>query len=130
MTIHAGRAVIVVAIEDSSAEILLIARACALEGAELRSFADSDAAALYFMDSEPVADVVILDRLVPGRDWHGLLGLIRSKLPHCPVVVFSAADGPVVRLEAVGVGARFVPKPRTIDDTIAALRLIVREVAT
>jgi DNA-binding NarL/FixJ family response regulator len=72
-----------------------------------------------------VADLVLLDLLIPGV--HGFSGLLklRSGFPETPVVIISALEQPKLVEEAIALGAAgFIPKSTPRTEILAALTKI------
>jgi DNA-binding NarL/FixJ family response regulator len=77
------------------------------------------------LEAAGVADLVLLDLLIPGV--HGFSGLLklRSAFPETPVVVISALEEPKLFDEAIALGAAgFIPKSTPRHEIVAALKKI------
>jgi DNA-binding NarL/FixJ family response regulator len=73
--------------------------------------ADSVAALLEAIDSEPDADLLLLDLNMPGAQGFNALAHVRGQRPGLPVVVVSADDDPQTIAGALRFGAQgFIPK--------------------
>lgn len=82
----------------------------ALPGARLRE-ADSVDALYALVETEPDADLLLLDLNMPGAQGFSALVHLRALYPQLPVVVVSAREEPVVMRRALDHGAvGFIPK--------------------
>lgn len=82
----------------------------AFPGARLRE-ADDVAAMFAVIESEPDADLLMMDLTMPGAHGFSALVQVRGAYPLLPVVVVSARDEPAVIQRALAHGASgFIPK--------------------
>lgn len=82
--------------------------------------------ALAISESNPNLTLILLDLGLPGKDGMEALPLLRERLPHVPVVVFSANDVPDVVRRAIDAGAMgFIPKTSSNSLLINALRFVL-----
>ncbi len=73
-------------------------------------------------------DLVILDRMLPGRDGIEMLAAIRSAKPALPVVVLSAKGEIADRVEGLDRGATdYVTKPFSFEELAARVRAHLRQ---
>jgi len=73
--------------------------------------ADSVAALLAALESEPDADLLLLDLNMPGAQGFNALAHVRGSRPGLPVIVVSADDDPQTIASALRYGAQgFIPK--------------------
>jgi DNA-binding response OmpR family regulator len=73
------------------------------------------------------ADLVILDRMLPGRDGLQVLDAIRRSKPDLPVIVLTARGEVSERVEGLDRGATdYVPKPFAFDELVARVRAHLR----
>lgn len=115
-----------VVIEDEPGIVDFLARGLAVHGFDVVCATDG-------LDGEKRAlahgvDLVVLDRVLPGRDGLEVLKGIRQRRPALPVVVISAcaeAEDRAMMLEAGA--AAFVAKPFSIADLVACIRLQLRD---
>jgi two-component system, OmpR family, response regulator len=75
-------------------------------------------------------DVIILDRLLPGRDGLALLQALRCAGRRTPVLCLTAVDGLDDRVEGLEAGADdYLTKPFFLVELIARLRALARRAA-
>jgi DNA-binding response OmpR family regulator len=76
----------------------------------------------------PGADLVVLDRMLPGRDGIEVLASIRRAKPALPVILLTAKADVADRVEGLDLGATdYVTKPFAFDELIARVRARLRE---
>ena len=76
----------------------------------------------------PDADLVVLDRMLPGRDGIDVLAAIRRSKPALPVIMLTAKGEVSDRVEGLDVGATdYVTKPFAFDELLARIRARFRE---
>jgi DNA-binding response OmpR family regulator len=74
------------------------------------------------------ADLVILDRMLPGRDGIEVLAAIRRARPSLPVILLTAKAEVADRVEGLDRGAiDYVTKPFAFDELLARIRARLRE---
>ncbi|MGE3387480.1 MAG: response regulator transcription factor, partial [Bdellovibrionales bacterium] len=72
-------------------------------------------------------DVVVLDRLLHGRDTATLITQIKHALPEAKVLILSAIDTPAEKAQLLDLGADdYVAKPFDSDELIARIRVLLR----
>lgn len=72
-------------------------------------------------------DLVILDRMLPGRDGLEVLTAIRTSKPLLPVILLTARDAVADRVEGLDRGATdYVTKPFSFDELAARVRAHLR----
>jgi DNA-binding NarL/FixJ family response regulator len=105
-------------------EALRGAVARVLPDAQLRE-ADSVDALYQLVESEPDADLLLLDLTMPGAQGFSALVHLRALHPQLPIVVVSAREEPAVMRRALDHGAvGFIPKSadaKTLGEAIAAV---------
>jgi DNA-binding response OmpR family regulator len=75
-------------------------------------------------------DLVILDRMLPGRDGIEVLGAIRRAKPGLPVIVLTAKGEVADRVEGLDRGATdYVTKPFAFEELVARVRAHLRQPA-
>jgi DNA-binding response OmpR family regulator len=80
----------------------------------------------YLASSEPF-EVVILDRMLPGRDGLEILGGLRRKGMLTPVLILTARDGVDDRVAGLDAGADdYLVKPFAFAELLARVRALVR----
>lgn len=73
-------------------------------------------------------DLVVLDRMLPGRDGIEVLGAIREKKPSLPVIMLTARAEVADRVEGLDRGATdYVTKPFAFEELLARIRSRLRE---
>ena len=77
---------------------------------------------------EPQTDLVVLDRMLPGRDGIEVLAAIRRTKPTLPVIMLTAKAEVADRVEGLDLGATdYVTKPFAFDELLARIRARLRE---
>lgn len=72
-------------------------------------------------------DLVILDRMLPGREGVEVLRGIRAAKPELPVIMLTALDGVDDKVMALDAGATdYVTKPFSVDELLARVRAHLR----
>lgn len=75
-------------------------------------------------------DMVILDRMLPGRDGIEVLGSIRQVKPSLPVIVLTAKGEVADRVEGLDRGATdYMTKPFAFEELVARVRAHLRQPA-
>jgi DNA-binding response OmpR family regulator len=73
-------------------------------------------------------DLVILDRMLPGRDGIEVLAAIRRAKPNLPVIVLTAKGEVADRVEGLDQGATdYVTKPFAFEELVARVRAHLRQ---
>ena len=73
-------------------------------------------------------DLVILDRMLPGREGVEVLSGIRAAKPELPVIMLTALDGVDDKVRALDAGATdYVTKPFSVDELLARVRAHLRK---
>ena len=76
----------------------------------------------------PDTDLVILDRMLPGRDGIEVLAAIRRSRPALPVILLTARADLDDRVEGLDLGATdYVTKPFAFEELLARIRARLRE---
>ncbi len=74
-----------------------------------------------------VYDIIILDRMLPGRDGIDILKSLRDEGIHTPVLMLTAKDSVQNRVEGLDAGADdYLIKPFSKDELMARLRALAR----
>ena len=77
-----------------------------------------------------IYDVIILDRMLPGREGLAILKDIRSKGIKAPVLILTAKDAIADRVEGLDAGADdYLVKPFSTDELLARIRALGRRQA-
>ena len=78
--------------------------------------------------STPAVDLVVLDRMLPGRDGLEVLAAIRRTRPALPVIMLTAKGEVADRVEGLDLGATdYVTKPFAFDELLARIRARLRD---
>jgi two-component system, OmpR family, response regulator len=74
------------------------------------------------------ADLVVLDRMLPGRDGIEVLSAIRERKPTLPVIMLTAKGDVADRVEGLDLGAAdYLTKPFAFEELLARIRSRLRE---
>ena len=86
--------------------------------------------ALYYA-MQPVYDLIILDRMLPGMDGIALLKIIRENNVRIPVILATAVDSVEERIAGLDNGADdYLVKPYDIGELLARIRALCRRPET
>lgn len=116
----------ILVVEDEEAIADFLARGLGAEGYAVTTAADG-------IEGERLAlragvDMVILDRMLPGRDGIEVLAAIRRAKPALPVIVLTARDEIADRVEGLDHGATdYMTKPFAFDELAARVRAHLRQ---
>lgn len=116
----------ILVVEDEAAIADFLERGLEAEGFAVRTAADG-------VEGESLAlsgafDLVILDRMLPGRDGIEVLDTIRREKPALPVVVLTAKGEVADRVEGLDAGATdYVTKPFSFAELLARVRAHLRQ---
>jgi two-component system, OmpR family, copper resistance phosphate regulon response regulator CusR len=81
----------------------------------------------FFLASSQPFEVIILDRMLPGRDGLEILETLRQKGLLTPVLVLTARDAVGDRVAGLDAGADdYLVKPFAFDELLARIRALVR----
>jgi DNA-binding response OmpR family regulator len=81
----------------------------------------------FFLASSEPFELVILDRMLPGRDGLEILGALRRKGLLTPVLILTARDGIDDRVAGLDAGADdYLVKPFAFAELLARVRALVR----
>ena len=112
-------------IEDEAGIVEFVRKALRAQGHQVDASADG-------LDGERRAlttdvDLVILDRMLPGREGVEVLRGIRAAKPDLPVIVLTALGEVGDKVEALDAGATdYVTKPFSVDELLARVRAHLR----
>ena len=115
-------------VEDEAAIADFLERGLAAEGYEVTVAGDG-------IEGERLAledgfDLVVLDRMLPGRDGLEVLGAIRDAKPALPVIVLTARGEVADRVEGLDRGATdYMTKPFAFAELLARVRARLRQPA-
>jgi DNA-binding response OmpR family regulator len=115
-------------VEDEAGIADFLARGLEAEGYDVTVAADGLAGERLALS--PGTDLVVLDRMLPGRDGIEVLASIRSAKPTLPVILLTAKAEVADRVEGLDLGATdYVTKPFAFDELLARIRARFRESA-
>jgi DNA-binding response OmpR family regulator len=113
-------------VEDEMGIADFLARGLEAEGYGVTVATDGIAGERLALSS--AADLVILDRMLPGRDGIEVLAAIRRAKPALPVILLTAKAEVADRVEGLDLGATdYVTKPFAFDELLARIRARLRE---
>jgi DNA-binding response OmpR family regulator len=116
----------ILVVEDEAGIADFLARGLEAEGYDVTVAADGIAGERLALTSG--TDLVVLDRMLPGRDGIEVLGSIRRAKPALPVIVLTARGEVADRVEGLDLGATdYVTKPFAFDELLARIRARLRE---
>jgi DNA-binding response OmpR family regulator len=127
MAIHAPSlpAARVLVVEDEPKVARALREGLAAEGYEVEVAATGEDG--FFRASSEPFDLVILDRMLPGREGLEVLRALRQKGLLCPVLVLTARDAVDDRVEGLDAGADdYMLKPFAFTELLARVRALVR----
>jgi two-component system copper resistance phosphate regulon response regulator CusR len=90
-------------VEDESAIVDFLERGLTREGFEVQTAADGDEGRRLALDQS--FDLVILDRMLPGRDGLDVLAAVRRHKPALPVILLTAKGEVSDRVKGLEQGA-------------------------
>jgi DNA-binding response OmpR family regulator len=116
----------ILVVEDESAIADFLMRGLEGEGYRLSCAADGKEGERLALERN--FDLVILDRMLPGRDGIDVLAAIRRVKPALPVILLTARDAVADRVEGLDRGATdYVTKPFSFDELAARVRAHLRQ---
>ncbi len=116
----------ILVVEDEEAIADFVVRGLEAEGHAVRSAADGLQGERLALDDG--VDLVILDRMLPGRDGMAVLAAIRRAKPTLPVIVLTARDAVADRVEGLDRGATdYMTKPFAFEELAARVRAHLRQ---
>lgn len=81
--------------------------------------------ALYYA-TQPIYDLILLDRMLPGMDGLSILKLLRENQIHTPVILATAIDSVHERIQGLDGGADdYLVKPYDIGELLARIRALI-----
>jgi DNA-binding response OmpR family regulator len=115
-------------VEDEEAIADFLQRGLEAEGYAVSAAADGIDGEHLALSGSP--ELVILDRMLPGRDGLEVLAAIRREKPSLPVILLTARDEVVDRVEGLDAGATdYVAKPFSFEELLARIRAHLRAAA-
>jgi DNA-binding response OmpR family regulator len=116
----------ILVVEDEEGIADFLSRGLEAEGYEVTMVGDGIAGERLALSGG--ADLVVLDRMLPGRDGIEVLGAIREKKPALPVIMLTAKAEVADRVEGLDLGATdYVTKPFAFEELLARIRSRLRE---
>jgi DNA-binding response OmpR family regulator len=116
----------ILVVEDEAGIADFLARGLEAEGYGVTVAADGIAGERLALS--PGTDLVVLDRMLPGRDGIEVLGAIRRSKPALPVILLTAKADVTDKVEGLDLGAvDYVTKPFAFDELLARIRARLRE---
>ncbi len=115
----------ILVVEDEAAIADFLARGLAAEGYEVMVAGDGVEGERLAL--APETDLVVLDRMLPGRDGLEVLAAIRRSRPALPVIMLTARGEVADRVEGLDAGATdYVTKPFAFEELLARIRARLR----
>jgi two-component system, OmpR family, response regulator len=116
----------ILVVEDEAAIADFLRRGLEAEGYAVSVVADGVAGERLALAPGP--DLVVLDRMLPGRDGVEVLAAIRRGRPALPVIMLTARAEVADRVEGLDLGATdYVTKPFSFEELLARIRARLRE---
>jgi DNA-binding response OmpR family regulator len=116
----------ILVVEDEEAIADFLARGLEAEGFEVVVASDGVAGERLALRSD--ADLVVLDRMLPGRDGAEVLAAIRAARPALPVIFLTARSEVADRVEGFELGVTdYVTKPFAFEEVLARIKARLRE---
>lgn len=113
-------------VEDESAIADFLERGFSREGFTVRAVADGAEGERLALNHS--FDLILLDRMLPGRDGLEVLAAIRRSKPAVPVIMLTAKTEVVDRIEGLDRGATdYVTKPFSFEELAARVRAHLRQ---
>ena len=116
----------ILVVEDEAGIADFLARGLESEGYGVTLAGDGVTGEQLALDD--AVDLVVLDRMLPGRDGLEVLGSIRRAKPSLPVIMLTARATVADRVEGLDLGATdYVTKPFAFDELLARIRARLRD---
>jgi two-component system, OmpR family, response regulator len=116
----------ILVVEDEAGIADFLARGLEAEGYEVTMASDGISGERLALS--PGTDLVVLDRMLPGRDGIEVLASIRRTKPALPVILLTAKAEVADRVEGLDLGATdYVTKPFAFDELLARIRARLRQ---
>lgn len=116
----------ILVVEDEEGIADFISRGLGAEGYEVTVAADGVSGERLALGGG--ADLVVLDRMLPGRDGTEVLSAIRARKPTLPVIMLTAKADVADRVEGLDLGATdYLTKPFAFAELLARIRARLRE---
>ena len=116
----------ILVVEDETGIADFLARGLKAEGYGVTVTGDGLTGERLALGSD--TDLVVLDRMLPGRDGIVVLAAIRRSKPTLPVILLTAKGEVSDRVEGLDLGATdYITKPFAFDELLARVRARLRE---
>jgi DNA-binding response OmpR family regulator len=116
----------ILVVEDEAGIADFLARGLESEGYGVMVATDGVAGERLALDGG--VDLVVLDRMLPGRDGLEVLASIRRAKPSLPVIMLTARAAVADRVEGLDLGATdYLTKPFAFDELLARIRARLRD---
>lgn len=116
----------ILVVEDEEGIADFLSRGLGAEGYEVTVVGDGIAGERLALSG--AADLVVLDRMLPGRDGIDVLSAIRERKPTLPVIMLTAKAEVANRVEGLDRGATdYVTKPFAFEELLARIRSRLRD---
>jgi DNA-binding response OmpR family regulator len=113
-------------VEDEAAIADFLERGLRREGFAVQAVADGAEGERLALDH--AFDLIVLDRMLPGRDGLAVLAAIRRSKPTLPVIMLSARTEVADRVDGLDQGATdYVTKPFSFEELAARVRAHLRQ---
>ena len=120
-----GEAMRAMVVEDEVKIANEVGLALEAEGFEVQSCRSGEEA--YFLATTGTYDVILLDRMLPGRDGVSVLEALRRHGCRTPVLMLTAVGGVEDRVEGLTAGADdYVVKPFAMTELMARVKALLR----
>jgi DNA-binding response OmpR family regulator len=116
----------ILVVEDEAGIADFLVRGLEAEGYDVSLAADGISGERLALS--PETDLVVLDRMLPGKDGIDVLAAIHRSRPALPVIMLTAKGEVSDRVEGLDLGATdYVTKPFSFDELLARVRARLRE---
>ncbi|MGV1049777.1 MAG: response regulator transcription factor [Solirubrobacterales bacterium] len=116
----------ILVVEDEEAIADFLVKGLEAEGYRVAVAADGIAGEELALSGD--VDLVVLDRMLPGRDGTEVLGAIRRARPALPVIFLTARAEVADRVEGLELGATdYLTKPFAFEELLARIRARLRD---
>jgi DNA-binding response OmpR family regulator len=113
-------------VEDEPAIVGALKSGLAAHGYRCLS-ADNGHEGVFLATTEEALNLVLLDLTLPGLDGQEVLRRIRMSRPRLPVLVLTARDDLVNKVQALNAGADdYITKPFAFEELLARVRALLR----
>lgn len=120
-----GSPVRVLVVDDEAVLAEMVSMALRYEGWAIEAAADGASAVAAAREHRP--DAVVLDVMLPDMSGLQVLGALRERDPHLPVLLLTAKDAVEDRIAGLTAGGDdYVTKPFSIEELVLRLRALLR----